>query len=561
MKHCERCNNFFSEETETCPNDNIPLKDFDITSLVGQTIDGKYKVESLLGMGGMGAVFRARHAFINNEVAIKVIHPELALDRSIVERFLREARAAATIDHPNAIRVSDFGRAGDMLYLVMEFIQGSSMKDFLQERNKLTIGEAAQIMSQVCAALDVAHSFQIVHRDLKPDNIMLKNNQRGELIVKVVDFGIAKVRANEQQNEALTSVGTIIGTASYMSPEQCQGQAVDHRSDIYSLGVIVFESLSGRKPFTSDVPMQVIVKHIIEPTPSLRAFAPEIPEEIEAIVTKAMEKNPANRFATAGEFAENLFNAAVELGEVDLMPANRYPTGAHQVYEGRTGMLAPRATADLSKHQNLAATIIQSNPANQPAAPAGTVSNQTIVPAKPAAPSIGADRTYVPPAASRAPIESNKTFVPTRPTPPPQEDATVIGAPVMAPQVGKKPKLLIVIDSKAIVMLLKHQLQQAGYEVIVQMDSSEALLTLLAEHPDLIIMGIEMPKVSGPELCAHIRTGSNMRSVANIPIFLYSSLSEDELTAKVAECQANGFLHKTWNMDKVVSKLSQHLHK
>src|SRR5436190_1162839 len=150
MKHCSRCNNFFSEEIETCPTDNLALTEFDITSLVGHTIDGKYKVEALLGMGGMGAVFRARHTFIGNDVAIKVIHPELALDRSIVERFLREARAAAAIDHPNAIRVSDFGRAGDMLYLVMEYIQGETMKDLIARKKQLKIGETVLILAQVC---------------------------------------------------------------------------------------------------------------------------------------------------------------------------------------------------------------------------------------------------------------------------------------------------------------------------------------------------------------------------------------------------------------------------
>lgn len=315
MKHCSQCNKFFSDDLELCPSDNSLLMFFDLMNLIGKTIDNKYKIESVLGKGGMGAVFGARHTFIGNEVAIKIIHPEMTVDRSISERFLQEARAATTIDHPNAIRVTDFGRVGDMLYLVMEFIKGESMKEYLHKKHTLSINQTADILSQVCAALDVAHKHKIIHRDLKPDNIMLKRGEEKEYIVKVVDFGIAKINIADSQ-ESITNAGTIIGTANYMSPEQCQCMAIDHRSDIYSLGIIVYEALCGECPFTSPIPMQLIVKHITEPPPPLRSKNPTIPESIERIVMKAIEKQPSERYTSAGEFAQALLIASQSLSEV-----------------------------------------------------------------------------------------------------------------------------------------------------------------------------------------------------------------------------------------------------
>src|SRR6185369_12287184 len=158
MKYCLKCENSFSDFTDVCPNDGTALSDFDVNSIVGQTLDGKYLMESLLGMGGMGAVFRARHTFINNEVAIKIIHPKMAVSNDVVERFLREARAAAMIDHPNAIKVTDFGRDSDMLYLVMEFIQGRSLANIIRKEGTLKPVAAAVLMRQICAALDEAHA-------------------------------------------------------------------------------------------------------------------------------------------------------------------------------------------------------------------------------------------------------------------------------------------------------------------------------------------------------------------------------------------------------------------
>jgi len=215
------------------------------------------------------------------------------------------------IDHPNAIKVTDFGKANGLLYLVMEFIQGYSLSSVIRKKGYMLPAITANIMGQVCAALDAAHSHNIIHRDLKPDNIMIKQNDLGQLVVKVLDFGIAKIKATaEEKSSSLTREGAIIGTLNYMSPEQCRGEEmIDARSDIYSLGVVVFEMLTGKLPFTAPTPTGVAVKHIVDPPPTLRSFIPEIPEQVERVVLKALEKEPSARFRRAGDFASELINA------------------------------------------------------------------------------------------------------------------------------------------------------------------------------------------------------------------------------------------------------------
>jgi eukaryotic-like serine/threonine-protein kinase len=365
MRYCAKCRNSFSNNVLICPNDGSYLTDartssrkeslpsvdigameeslpidsdsqeesllgdfkleedsfftsdedqspgFNTSRIIGQTIDGKYHVQSLLGMGGMGAVYRARHTFINNDVAIKIIRPREGMSNKTAERFLREARAAVMVDHPNAIKVTDFGRSGEMLYLVMEFIQGYSVANLIRKEGSLSPTLTAKIMVQICAALDAAHSHNIIHRDLKPENIMIKQNDPGQMIVKVLDFGLAKFRSSENWSKSLTSADTVVGTLSYMSPEQCRGdEVIDLRSDIYSLGVVAFEMLTGKLPFVTARPTGLLSKHMFEAPPRLRSILPGIPEEVERAVLRALEKKPEARYSSAGEFAAELSRAA-----------------------------------------------------------------------------------------------------------------------------------------------------------------------------------------------------------------------------------------------------------
>jgi serine/threonine-protein kinase len=272
-------------------------------NLIGSTVDGKYQIEDLIGFGGMGAVFRAKHIFIGNIVALKVILPGIGMDASISERFLREARAAAVIDHPNAIKVTDFGKFGELLYLVMEFVQGVSLKKLISTEKKIAPMRSVTILEQACAAIDAANENGIIHRDIKPDNIMLKSNEQGRLTVKVLDFGIAKMNASVESQ--LTGAGTILGTAQYMSPEQCRGdEIIDRRADVYSLGIVAYEMIAGRLPFISSTLTGLLVKQISDIPPPLRTIDDTIPASVEAVVAKCLAKNPEARYSTAGEFAE-----------------------------------------------------------------------------------------------------------------------------------------------------------------------------------------------------------------------------------------------------------------
>ncbi len=272
-------------------------------NLIGSTVDGKYQVEGLIGFGGMGAVFSAKHIFIGNIVALKIILPGIGMDPSISERFLREARAAAVIDHPNAIKVTDFGKFGEMLYLVMEYVQGVSLKKLITHEKKIAPMRSVTILEQACWAIDAANDNGIIHRDIKPDNIMLKTNEQGRLTVKMLDFGIAKMNANVESQ--LTGAGTILGTAQYMSPEQCRGdEIIDRRADVYSLGVVAFEMLTGRLPFISSTLTGLLVKQISDAPPPLRTIDDSIPASVEIVVAKCLSKNPESRYATAGAFAD-----------------------------------------------------------------------------------------------------------------------------------------------------------------------------------------------------------------------------------------------------------------
>lgn len=276
--------------------------------LIGCSIDGRYRLDSLIGRGGMGAVYSATRLLIGDEVAIKILHTDQTGDANAAERFRREARAAARLKHPNAVSIYDFGVSSEGLqFLVMELVEGRSLREVTKTQGPLDAALVADIASQICAALDEAHRQHIVHRDIKPDNIIVNFTPSG-LRVKVLDFGIAKLR--DETTSHLTQTGSVMGTPHYMSPEQCLGEELDSRADIYSVGIVVYELLCGRVPFSSPISTAVIVQHVNQQPPSLLGINPTIPAEIEAIVFRALEKSRFDRPATAGAFAQNLLNAA-----------------------------------------------------------------------------------------------------------------------------------------------------------------------------------------------------------------------------------------------------------
>ncbi|MBW3672065.1 MAG: serine/threonine protein kinase [Acidobacteria bacterium] len=326
------------------------MKSLDV--LVGQQLDGKYQLEGLIGRGGMGAVFRARHLGTERQVALKVISPELTSHPEAIGRFEREARAAGRLQHPNVVNVTDFGVAsteeGSIAYLVMEHLSGFTLGELLARETRLALSSVVDIIEQVSLALQAAHSQGVIHRDIKPDNIWLEPDPRGGYKVKVLDFGVAKLRDEQDRasiaasrdsgapdvpstagddhtivhpradetatlvrdhsgptgtgaqssSPAITVAGSVIGTPAYMSPEQCRGDALDPRSDIYSLGVVAYQMLTGERPFTGNT-VQLISMHLNDSPPDLHGKRSDLPEGVTTLVMSAMSKDPQLRPSTA----------------------------------------------------------------------------------------------------------------------------------------------------------------------------------------------------------------------------------------------------------------------
>ena len=263
-----------------------------------QVLSDRYEIDSVLGQGGMAEVYLGRDKVLGRPVAVKVLGSQFARDRPFVVRFRREAQAAAALNHPNVVSVFDTGSDDGTHFIVMEYVQGKTLAQVLREGGRILPERAAEIAQAVAEALAFAHAAGIIHRDVKPGNIMLTPS--GD--VKVMDFGIARATTSE----TLTATATVLGTATYFSPEQAQGEPVDARSDIYSLGCVLYEMLTGHPPFAGETPVSVAYKHVKEepvPPSSLNA---DIPADVDAIVMKCLAKNPANRYQTARELAQDL---------------------------------------------------------------------------------------------------------------------------------------------------------------------------------------------------------------------------------------------------------------
>ena len=274
----------------------------------GTKLARRYVIEKQIGDGGMAQVYRAEHEVIARPVAIKVLSLEFVRVGSVVVRFLQEARASSKVRHENVVEITDFGETDDgRPFMVMEFLEGEDLATTIHREGRLSWERARPMLLQVLAALQAAHEHRVVHRDVKPGNIFRISRMGNEDFIKVLDFGIATVfKQAEDMGQSLTLDGQVLGTPAYMSPEQCTGVDIDHRTDIYAVGCLAYQMLVGRTPFVSDNPLALMAQQIRDPAPPMRTVAPDLQLEprVEKVIMKAMEKRPERRYASAKDFAD-----------------------------------------------------------------------------------------------------------------------------------------------------------------------------------------------------------------------------------------------------------------
>ncbi|MBX7197552.1 MAG: protein kinase, partial [Sandaracinaceae bacterium] len=342
---CPHCTEAHPPTYSHCPRTGKPLQTG--PALVGRIIAGRYRVTGILGEGGMGAVYIAEHLLLGRKVAIKRLHPELTGDEKAVARFQREARAAAATGHEHIVEVLDLGYAEDGApYLVMEYLRGVALAQVLKQEGRLPLARAANIIGQVLAALAAVHQREIVHRDLKPDNVFLTRRGGVQDYVKVLDFGISKMKQDEGEPTNLTRTGVTMGTPYYMSPEQARGmRKLDHRVDLYAVAVMMYECLTGRLPLMGDnyhALLQQILR--VEPLPP-SSIVPGLPAALDAVLLKGLAKDPAQRFSSAAEMLEALAPFGARAGDLAAMVATQPVSIAKLEEAARVDVRAPTEAA------------------------------------------------------------------------------------------------------------------------------------------------------------------------------------------------------------------------
>jgi serine/threonine-protein kinase len=337
---CPTCSNSAPDGSRFCPfcgGKLAALVRKPQDPLVGKVIDNKYVVLERIGTGAMGSIYKAEHRALSKQIALKVLHRHLLTEESHVKRFHREAKAASRLNHPNAIAMLDFGQTEDGLsYIAMEFLPGRDLCRVLFDEGRFSDERTIRISAQILDALDEAHAAGVIHRDLKPENIMIEKLRSNPDFVKVLDFGIAKIRdfAGSENSSFKTATGMVFGTPEYMSPEQIRGEELDGRSDLYSLGVLIYQMLSGELPFSGDSVLEVATAHLTQPPIPLVEKVPGINPAVAAVVSKLMAKKRDDRFENAAE-ARNAMMAASENAVRPVPPGRKSEQRPQQAPEAR----------------------------------------------------------------------------------------------------------------------------------------------------------------------------------------------------------------------------------
>jgi serine/threonine-protein kinase len=366
MKYCTVCNAKYDDSVSFCATDGEVLED-DPTTIVDSTLDGQYHIESMLGKGGMGAVYRARHILLGDRVAIKILPPQMRNNAEWLRRFRREGQAARRFRHPNAVTVYDLRTTAEgMIYMVMEYVEGRTLDAELRARGRFTPMDALDVLEPVMSVLNAAHAQGVVHRDLKPENIMIGKPVGGQPVIKLLDLGIAKISdvagANAGGSTALTVAGQILGTPYYMSPEQWgevpndRNPEIDGRADIYSLGVVFYELIAGRRPFVGTTLQELRREHITVMPRPLHEVSGDVPEAFSNAIARAMAKDRSDRQATAGELSTELRTA---MGLPEMSASSLGTSGSNLQEQGAsaTGAAAPN-TLDVPEGRQTSSEII-----------------------------------------------------------------------------------------------------------------------------------------------------------------------------------------------------------
>jgi serine/threonine protein kinase len=363
LKVCPQCSTEYETGDRFCPKDGAPLRPkVSGDPMIGRVIADRYLILARLGEGGMGRVYVAEHVKMTRQCAIKVMNPALMNDAESTTRFAREASNAARILHPNVAAVFDYGEADKTVYLVMEYIDGESLSNLLAREGSLDPRRAVDIARQIADGLTAAHELGIVHRDLKPDNVIVATKRDGREIAKVVDFGIAKAVSDSPQ-DSLTRSGLVIGTPEYMSPEQLLGDPVDARADIYALGCMLYQMLTGVQPFDAETREQMIRRRLNEPPPHVQQTIPELPRRLDTLIAHMLARSPSERLASAASVSAGLdpvlaLAGWVASGTPRPMPSARAPRHAPTVMRPSLDPAGMQATIQIPKQKTNVKRIV-----------------------------------------------------------------------------------------------------------------------------------------------------------------------------------------------------------